>query len=198
MSTSPRAFRIPGPSRPSLTTVLLTVSVVLNLILTSQVIQLRQKPGASTTEARLEIGARAPAVNAKTLGGEPVSVAPSGSNLPVILYVFSPRCVWCARNIDNAKALAGATGGRYTFVALSLADEGVEEYVAEHDIDFTVYRGVSARARADYLLGQTPQTIVVSPDGRVEKNWVGAYGPEVASQIEDYFQIALPGLSRGR
>ncbi|HLM55533.1 MAG TPA: hypothetical protein VK422_05350 [Pyrinomonadaceae bacterium] len=187
---------MPRLSRPSLLTALLCVSVILNLVLASQVIRLGRAPKGLTTEARLEVGAAAPAIAARTLRGEPVSVG--GNDLPLILYVFTPRCVWCARNLDNAKALAAATKGRYNFVALSLEDEGVEDYVARHAIGFTVYRGVSAESRAGYLLGRTPQTIAVSAAGRVEKNWVGAYGPEIESQVEAYFQTTLPGLSPGR
>lgn len=188
---------MPRLPRPSPLTALLCVSVILNLVLATQIIRSGRQPRGLTTEARLEAGAAAPAIAAKTLRGEPVSVSPSGGDgLPLIIYVFTPRCVWCARNLDNAKALAAATKGRYNFVALSLADEGLEEYVARHDIGFTVYRGVSAEARAAYMLGRTPQTIVISPGGRVEKNWVGAYGAETESRIEDYFQKNLPGLSR--
>jgi len=46
-------------------------------------------------------------------------------------------------------------------------------------------------------LGSTPQTIVISAEGRVLKNWKGAYGERVQPDVEAYFGIRLPGLSSG-
>jgi hypothetical protein len=46
-------------------------------------------------------------------------------------------------------------------------------------------------------LGSTPQTIVISPEGRVLKNWTGSYGEQVQAELEEYFQIRLPGLTAG-
>jgi hypothetical protein len=67
--------------------------------------------------------------------------------------------------------------------------------VAAHGIQFPVYGGLSEQTRADYLLGRTPQTIVISADGHVQKNWAGAYGADIARQVEEYFHITLPGLT---
>jgi hypothetical protein len=46
-------------------------------------------------------------------------------------------------------------------------------------------------------LESTPQTIIISPDGRVMKNWVGAYGESLRPEVEAYFGIKLPGLTAG-
>ena len=46
-----------------------------------------------------------PAVKRQTLDGRPVSLtAPASGSLT--LYVYSPDCVWCARNTPNISALA--------------------------------------------------------------------------------------------
>ena len=44
-------------------------------------------------------------------------------------------------------------------------------------------------------LGSTPQTIVIAPDGRVLKNWIGAFGMPVQTQVEEFFDVRLPGLT---
>ena len=62
-------------------------------------------------------------INVKGLNGEPSSITYQGDGLPTILYIFSPRCLWCASNLENAKALASGTNGRYRFIALSLSDD---------------------------------------------------------------------------
>jgi hypothetical protein len=44
-------------------------------------------------------------------------------------------------------------------------------------------------------LGSTPQTIVISSQGKIEKNWIGAYGDDTKKEVEDYFGVVLPGLT---
>lgn len=176
-------------------TILLGISIALNLILIFEVIHFKQKAMGTATEPKLEIGALVPPVNAKRLRGEPLSISYEGDGLPTILYIFSPHCVWCSHNLENVKALAKATEGKYRFIALSLIDDGVQDYVTKNAINFTVGEGISSETRVDYLLGKTPQTIVVSADGRVQKNWIGAYDASTAKQVEEYFNVTLPGLS---
>jgi hypothetical protein len=47
-----------------------------------------------------------------------------------------------------------------------------------------------------YKLGGTPQTLVVSEDGKVMKNWKGAYMSNIQKEVEDYFHIDLPGIRK--
>ena len=39
------------------------------------------------------------------------------------------------------------------------------------------------------------KTIVVSPDGKVLQNWVGAYTEVRQSEVEKFFEVSLPGLT---
>ncbi len=43
-------------------------------------------------------------------------------------------------------------------------------------------------------LGPTPQTIVISPQGKVLKSWVGAYHDKTQREVETEFGVLLPGL----
>ena len=54
---------------------------------------------------------------------------------------------------------------------------------------------MTAKTLQSLGLGSTPQTIVVSPEGKVLKVWTGAYDDKLKSEIEDYFGTQLPGLS---
>jgi hypothetical protein len=48
-------------------------------------------------------------------------------------------------------------------------------------------------------MGSVPQTIVISPGGKILKNWVGAYGENLKPEVEKYFNVRLPRAeSRGR
>ena len=44
-------------------------------------------------------------------------------------------------------------------------------------------------------LGNTPQTIVVSPEGEILKVWMGAYLEEMQPEVEAFFGLNLPGLT---
>jgi peroxiredoxin len=179
---------------------LLTTSVALNGILSWQVWQLKNNLPAPApvnrlrAENKLPIGASVPALEAVDLNKEPVTLEFNGSGVPSVLYVFSPKCRWCDLNLENVKALSRMTDGKYRFIGLSLLDDKLPEYKSQHNIEFPVYAGLSRETRVAYGLGNTPQTIVVSPDGRVLKNWPGAYSKEVAQQVEEFFNVRLPGL----
>jgi peroxiredoxin len=180
---------------------LLTISVALNGILSWQVWQLKNNAPQPApvnrirAENKLPEGASVPAIEAVGLNKEPITLEFNGGGVPSVLYVFSPKCQWCDLNLENVKALAKMTDGKYRFIGLSLLDDKLQEYIAQHKIEFPVYSGLSRETRVSYKLGSTPQTIVVSPDGQVLKNWSGAYSKEVAQQVEEFFNVRLPGLA---
>jgi Redoxin len=175
-------------------TVLLIASVGINVLLAQKVRQLRNAILVLKSEGQLDVGSLVPAIKAKDVEGNPVTVSYSEGGLPTVVYVLSPQCGWCARNVENIKALAQGARGKYRFVALSLSDDKLKENVLNHDLGFPVYSGLSGDARAAYKLGGTPQTIVVSAGGRVQKSWTGAYTEQLQREVEDYFEVKLPGL----
>ena len=63
-----------------------------------------------------------------------------------------------------------------------------------HHLNFPVYTGLKSDTIQALGLGGTPQTIVISPEGLVLKNWPGAYREQTQREVEDYFQVRLPGL----
>ena len=55
---------------------------------------------------------------------------------------------------------------------------------------------VATRESVDRLhLGATPQTLVVSADGTVLRNWLGAFTDEIGTEVESLFDVDLPGLT---
>jgi len=65
--------------------------------------------------------------------------------------------------------------------------------------DFSDYGGrdevlvVTKETRLALKLGGTPQTIVVSPEGKVQRNWFGAYADNT-NEVESALGVTLPGL----
>lgn len=111
-----------------------------------------------------------------------------------ILYVFSPKCSWCARNLANARALERQTAGRYQFFAIALDDSDLEGYLAHNALDWPVLTRLPDQVQKAYHFGITPETVVVDTGGAVVHVWAGAYEPHVARDIDLKLGVRLPGL----
>jgi len=174
---------------------LLVTSIIVNVCLATRVRSLlSQDPGPAGKQA-LKAGTLVPPLTVNRLDGKSAVINYSSADEPTVLYVFRPGCSWCARNLPNLAELIEKAGSSYRFVGLSLTTDGLERYVADNHLEFPIYSNLSAEARRVYGLGGTPQTIVISPEGRVMKNWLGAYVGGQKSQVEGFFRVSLPGLA---
>jgi peroxiredoxin len=174
--------------------VILLTSIAMNVILAKKLRSLTSKQTAAQREQPLKIGAMVPSLGAKDEGGHATKITYIGTNRPTVLYVFTPTCSWCGRNMDNLKTLIDKAGGQYRFLGLSLSEQGLAHYVAQNELRLPVFSDLSAESKVAYKLSGTPQTIVVSAEGRVLQTWVGAYVGDQKSQVEAFFHVSLPGL----
>jgi hypothetical protein len=46
-----------------------------------------------------------------------------------------------------------------------------------------------------YKSSGTPETIIISPEGRVVRAWPGAYTGQFQHEVENFFNVSLPGLN---
>jgi peroxiredoxin len=175
-------------------TVALVLSVIVNVLLTHRVRSLTDALSARIAGVQLKIGTTVPPITARRLDSQQEVIAYQSTNQPTVLYIFTPPCAWCARNMDNFKTLLDKEGGHYRFIALSLSDEGLAQYVAKNKLKTPIYSDLSTEVKKAYKLSGTPQTIVVSPEGRVLQTWMGAYVGDQKSQVEAFFHLSLPGL----
>lgn len=175
-------------------TVMLVASVVLNIMLALKVRELTGAQNAARSERELKIGAEVPPIMAKRLDGVSGAITYADSNRPTVLYIFTPQCGWCTRNLDNLKTLINRKSEEYRFIGISLSGEDLEKYLVEHQLKFPVYTDIPKEAGEAYRMGGTPHTIVISPQGQVLQNWVGAYAGDQKSQVEAYFNVILPGI----
>ena len=175
-------------------TAILAVSLGVNLWLAYKLGQ-TGRPVASQKPAALKAGAAVSPIQVQSLGGQPATISYNDSAQPVVLYVFTPQCSWCIRNLDNLKALTSQKGGSYKFIGISLTDKDLKQYLAEKEFSMPVFMNPAKEAMQQYGLGPTPQTIVISPDGKVLQNWMGAYAGKQQGEVEKFFGITLPGLA---
>jgi peroxiredoxin len=173
---------------------LLVVSVSLNVLLSRRIRRFEAIESRKLAGRLLKVGTTVPPIAVKRLDGHQEVISFQGAVQPTVLYIFTPPCVWCARNADNFKTLVDKEGGNYHFIGLSLSEQALAEYVAKNELKLPVYSGLSSETLTTYKLGSTPQTIVVSPEGKVLQDWVGAYVGGQKSQVEAFFHVTLPGL----
>ena len=181
-------------NRPDVMVMLLLVaSLCLNVYLGWKV-----KHGTSTVEqntAKLSPGMKIDPVTALGADGKPLTISYDSTNKPTVFYVISPSCIWCRRNQANINKLMDSKAGDFRFIGLSLADSGLKEYVEDHHLKFPVYTGLKEETIRSLGLGGTPETIVVSPEGKILKVWAGAYVERLQPEVEAYFEVQLPGLT---
>ena len=175
---------------------IVALSLASNLYLAYTISNLATNPTPKfSARVPLSVGVSAPDITAKNLAGADEKISFKEGDKPSIIYVFSPSCVWCNRNQENLKTIIASKRATHRIIGVSLASEGVKEYVAKHNFDFPVYVNPTPDTVKAYNLGGTPQTIVISSSGKVEQNWEGAFVGEIKSNVEKYFGIALPGIS---
>jgi len=114
---------------------------------------------------------------------------------PTVIYFFSPKCRWCEENWANVQALSAAAEGRFRFVAVA-AETGLAGFARDHNLDFDILGGVSAEALKSLGFGATPHLLVVSSEGQISEEWVGAFRGRQQRAIESFFEVKLPGLVR--
>jgi hypothetical protein len=176
---------------------LLAAALLSNAVLLLRVAKLSEglsPVGRSTDDLRP--GDVVPSLSATKLDGTPTTVEYGDVSVPTILYVFTPQCGWCKRNLENVKTIARAATGHYRIIGVSLTSMELPRYLETHPLGFEVIHHIGPTVPRDYKLGGTPQTIVISPDGHVLKNWKGAYSDSLQRDVERYFGVTLPGLSQ--
>jgi peroxiredoxin len=169
--------------------------IVLNA---SLIIQNRSLRGAAGTRSPvLHAGSVVPSLSGKDLDGKDFTLSYSNDPRKVVLLVFSPRCGFCTKNMPNWQAiLQNLDRNSYCIVAVSIVSEGVKEYANQHKLtDVPIIAEVDPKSRVSYEMNVTPQTILINPNGKVEKLWIGMFSPTERSEIEQSFSLKLPQIT---
>ncbi len=171
--------------------VLLALSLGANVWLGLKVRQARHM--GAPPEIKLRAGDTLPPLLAVDADGRAATLSAGDDQRPTVFYVYSHACGWCRRNQPAVQALAEQAGARFRFVGLCM---GPKEACArsEGDPPFPLYAGVKPKQVMELGLGSVPQTIVVSPTGKVEQIYRGAWVQSLRDDVQGYFKVALPEL----
>jgi peroxiredoxin len=180
------------PTREQQLGLILASSLFVNGLLARQVYS-DSRLLAQRNPATLQVGDSVPTLTATDLTGAMATIDPRNTE-STVLYVFAPACGWCARNLDNLRAVAEAAAKKgLRFIAVSITDDDVKDYAREHNLAMPVVIA-SPQSKSEYRLGATPHTLVIDRQGRVSKSWRGAFTGSTAKEISEFFGAALPGL----
>lgn len=103
----------------SSSTILLMLSVALNVGLALKIRHLDTLLTPPPPEIAA-VGSRVASLDVKDLLGNQQHVS-LATGRPVVLYVFSPTCKWCAKNLSNLKTLYALKHNDYKFIGISLS-----------------------------------------------------------------------------
>lgn len=176
----------------SVLVILLVISAGTNVLLARKVQRLNRLAETTTREARYQEGELMPPLEVLNEMSTPQRVTYSEYATPTVLYFLSTRCGWCDRNRSNLDALVRGITPHYRVFVIARDVESPSAYVTANHLSYPLFYRPTSTGRLK--LGVTPQTIVVSQEGRVLKNWYGAYHGTLLEEVRAFFGVDLPGL----
>ena len=169
--------------------ILLFVSAVLNFALASRLHTLTVSRSAPSLNKQME------SISAKDMNGVPVNLDLRAGKPFTVVYIYRPSCGWCAKNLQNVKQLARQIQSKQqgAIIGVSLENDDLREYVVKSELGFPSYSDLPFEFQREYQLGATPETLVVE-NGKVVRDWRGAWTDETHGDVEKFFGVRLPGL----
>ncbi|HXM45296.1 MAG TPA: redoxin family protein [Bryobacteraceae bacterium] len=172
---------------------LLACSLLINVALAHRLNTARTD---ALNSKSLVAGDSVPDIRGRSAAGALVDVRFANAAKPTIVYYFDPHCPWCKRNAANFNALASAVHSKYSVLAYTAVILNLNEYRTQTNLSVPVITDDATDIRRILKLHGTPQTMVVGVDGKVVKNWEGAYSGATLTDLEKYFNVRLPGSVR--
>jgi len=136
-------------------------------------------------------GTQAPSFEGTDVKGHPVTLVYSRDRRNTLLYVFSPTCHWCERNVANIRAVINARSDIHV-VGINIGP-AMDITSASRQPFADILTPTRATAQA-YRFSGTPATILISPSGKILKTWAGAYAGPIGTDVSKVLAVSLPGL----
>jgi hypothetical protein len=157
---------------------------ILNLALIKRNKELTALTERTFLQVEIPVGTLVPPIRGMNLQGDSIVVDPSGKR-HTLLMVFTTSCPFCRKNWPNWESLIKGLDKRNVNIVLidlsSLADKA---YLHAHLADgLTTITQIDPAMRVSYQLGEIPETILIGPDARVKRVWIGVLEPKDANEI---------------
>jgi peroxiredoxin len=151
------------------------VLLAANIALIHQNSQLKAQLSLPPPVMEAAAGAQVPDLRGVDLEGKPVEVLYGKDSRKVLVMVFSPTCPFCDQNWPKwQQVISSLNRSAVRPVLVDVTSTTTTSFVSQHQLSsLPVILKADPRATMDYHMHLTPQTILVDPNGKVEKVWTG-------------------------
>ncbi len=133
-------------------------------------------------------GAQVPDLRGVDLEGKPVEVLYGKDSRKVLVLVFSPTCPFCDQNWPKwQQVISSLDRSAVRPVLVDVTSTTTAGFVSQHQLSgLPVILKADPRATVDYRMHLTPQTILVDPNGKVEKVWTGVLNDSSLADLKQH------------
>lgn len=161
------------------------VLLAANIALIHQNQQLKSQLALPPPTLETPPGTHVPDLRGQDLSGQPLEVLYGKDSRKVLILVFSPTCPFCDENWPKwERVLSALDRSAVRSVAVDVTAKADAIFISQHHLaGLPVFIQVDPRAVVDYRFHLTPQTILIDPDGKVERVWTGVLNDAAVAEL---------------
>jgi hypothetical protein len=176
---------------------LITLGLILvgvNLLLILQNKQMKAFAAKRDRLLGLQQESVLPALSGNDIHGDRISIDYGQDPRKTLLLVMSPTCSACDENMANwEEIVAKIDRNSYRVVVTSLTSSGLAEHLSPYSLPgVPVLAELDANSKREYGLALTPQTALISPEGRVENVWTGVLHTREMREVGAALNLMIP------
>lgn len=178
--------------------VLGVVLAVTNLLLVRENRGLRALLSERQRSLEPQVGAVVASLSGHDLDGNGFTVDYGQDSRKTLVFVFSTKCRVCDRNWPYWQGIIRSVEkGSFRLVFVNLLSPLSADYIAKYNLArFSVIADLDPKHIVEYNLRLTPQTILINPNGVIEKVWTGVLRGERLEEVAQALHMNLGDLQR--
>jgi peroxiredoxin len=158
----------------------------VNIALVRQNRQLKAQLSQPPPALELATGTQMPDMRGFDPDGKPVEVLYGKDPRKVLVLVFSPTCPFCEQNWPKwEQVISSLDRSAVRPVGVDVTSTSKAPFLSQHQLTgLPVFEKVEPKAMMNYHFQLTPQTILLDPDGKVEKVWTGVMTDSAVADLK--------------
>jgi peroxiredoxin len=158
----------------------------VNIALVRQNRQLKAQLSQPPPALELATGTQMPDMRGFDPDGKPVEVLYGKDPRKVLVFVFSPTCPFCEQNWPKwEQVISSLDRSAVRPVGVDVTSTSKAPFLSQHQLTgLPVFEKVEPKAMMNYHFQLTPQTILLDPDGKVEKVWTGVMTDSAVADLK--------------
>jgi len=162
------------------------VLLAANIALIHQNSQLKAQLSLPPPLMEAAAGAQVPDLRGVDVEGKPVEVLYGKDSRKVLVMVFSPTCPFCDQNWPKwQQVISSLDPSAIRPVLVDVTSTTTAGFISQHQLSsLPVILKADPRDTMDYRMHLTPQTILVDPNGKVEKVWTGVMTDSAVADLK--------------